>query len=118
MHPVDYTITFPLIGVNWVLQPHRDALILTLGMGKLEVRRILVDPGNLANLLQMSTYRQMGHSPSALENPRRLLSRFNGLTTTSLGDIVLHVQSDSIITSVQFSMVNDLSPYNAIMGHA
>ena len=118
MHPVDYTITFPPIGVNWVLQPHKDVLILTLGVGKLDVRRILVDPGNLANLLQMSTYRKMGHSPSALENPRRLLSGFNGVTITSLGDIVLHVQSESIITSVRFSMVNDLSPYNAIMGHA
>ena len=118
MHPIDYTITFPPTGVNWVLQPHKDALILTLGVGKLDVRRILIDLGNLANLLQMSTYRQIGHSPSALENLRRLLSGFNGVTITSLGDIVLHVQSDSIITSVRFSMVNDMSPYNAIMGHA
>ena len=118
VHPVDDTITFPPINVNWVLQPHEDAFVLTLRVGRLDVQRILVDPGNLVNLLQMLAYRKMGHSPSALENPRHLLFRFNGVTITSLGNIVLHVQSNLIITSVRFSMVNDLSPYYAIMGHA
>ena len=109
VHPINDTITFPPIDVNWVLQPHEDALILTHGVGRLDVRRILVDPGNLANLLQISAYRQMGYSPSALENLGCLLSRFNEATTTSLSDIVLHVQSDLIIMSVRFSVVNDLS---------
>ncbi|KAL6331924.1 hypothetical protein AAG906_020273 [Vitis piasezkii] len=59
--------------------------------------------------------RQMGYSPSALENLGRLLSRFNGATTTSLGNVVLPVQADPITLSMQFSMVDDLSPYNAIM---
>ncbi|RVW28163.1 hypothetical protein CK203_108393 [Vitis vinifera] len=62
--------------------------------------------------------RQMGYSPSALENPRRLLFGFNGATTTSLGNVVLPVQADPITLSMQFSMVDDLSPYNAIMGCA
>ena len=37
---------------------------------------------------------------------------------TSLGDVVLPVQVGPITLNVQFSMVDDLSPYNAIMGHA
>ncbi|RVW21774.1 hypothetical protein CK203_114435 [Vitis vinifera] len=36
---------------------------------------------------------QMGHSPSVLENLGRLLSGFNGATTTSQGDVVLPVPS-------------------------
>nr|CAN64938.1 hypothetical protein VITISV_042931 [Vitis vinifera] len=44
--------------------------------------------------------------------------RFNEATTTSLSDIVLPVQADPITLSVWFSMIDDLSPYNAIMGHA
>ncbi|RVW31261.1 hypothetical protein CK203_082849 [Vitis vinifera] len=90
VHPVDNTITFPPINVNRVLQLHEDALILTLG--------------------------QMGYSPSNLENPGHLLSRFNGATTTSLGDVVLPIQVDPITLSVRFSMVDDLSPYNSIIG--
>ncbi|RVW75941.1 hypothetical protein CK203_051812 [Vitis vinifera] len=62
--------------------------------------------------------RQMGYSPSALENPGRLLSGFNGATITSLGNVVLPVQANPITLSMQFSMVDDLSPYNAIMGCA
>ncbi|KAL6334630.1 hypothetical protein AAG906_019488 [Vitis piasezkii] len=60
-------------------------------------------------------FRQMGYSSFALKNPRCLLSKFNGATTTSLDDIVFHVQADSVTLSVQFSVINDLSPYNDII---
>ena len=40
---------------------------------------------------------------SGLENPGRILSGFNGAATTSLRD-------------VKFSVVEDLSPFNAILG--
>ena len=46
MHPKDDTVTFPLVDVNRVLQPHENALVLTLGVGGFDVRRILVDPGS------------------------------------------------------------------------
>ena len=61
MCPIDDTITFPSIGANRVLQPHEDALVLALGVGGFDVRRVLVDPGNSADLLQMSAYKQMGY---------------------------------------------------------
>ena len=64
MHPVDGTVTF----ASRVLQPHKDALVLTLGISGFDVRRVLVDLGSSVDLLQMSTYKQMGHSPSILEN--------------------------------------------------
>ena len=72
-----------------MLQPHRDALILTLGVGDYDVRRILVDPGSSADLLQVAVIKQMGFIPSSLENPGRTLSRFNGSSTISLGDVTL-----------------------------
>ena len=118
MRPVNEKIIFSPIYLNRVLQLHEEALILKLGVCTFDLLRILVDRGSSANLLQMLTYRQMGYSPSALENPRRLLFGFNGATTTSLGNVVLPVQADPITLSMQFSMVDDLSPYNAIMGCA
>ena len=60
----------------------------------------------------------MGYSPSVLENPGCLLSIFNVATMTSLGDVVLPVQVGPITLNVQFSMVDDLSRYNAIMRRA
>ena len=116
MCPINGVITFPPVDPNWVLQPHEDPLILKLGISDFDVRQILVDPSNLVDLLQMSTYRQMGFPLSALENPGWILSRFNGSSTTSLEDVVLPVQVGSVIQNVQFSVVEDLSHFNAIMG--
>ena len=81
------------------------------------MRRNLVDPSSSTDLLQMSAYKWMGYSPSVLENPGHLMSGFNG-ATTSLGDVVLPVQASPITLNVQFSVVDDLSPYNVIMGSA
>ena len=90
-----------------MLQPHEDALILILGVGGFDMRIILVDLGSSIDLLQMSAYRQMGYSPSALENLGCLPFRFNEATTTSLSDIVLPIQADQITLSVWFSMIDD-----------
>ena len=49
--PIDGTIVFPPIDPTRILQPHRDALILFLGIGDFDVRRILINPGNSADLL-------------------------------------------------------------------
>ena len=58
----------------------------------------------------------MGRDLSGLENPGRILSGFNGAATTSLGDIVLSVQAGPVTLNVQFLVVQDLSPFNAILG--
>ncbi|RVX19369.1 hypothetical protein CK203_008851 [Vitis vinifera] len=116
IHPIDGTIVFPAVDPARVLQPHRDALILTLGVGDFDVKRILVDPGSSVDLLQVAVIKQMGFEPSSLENPGRTLSGFNGSSTTSLGDVILPVQAGPVILNVLFSMVEDLSPFNAILG--
>ncbi|XP_034678877.1 uncharacterized protein LOC117909085 [Vitis riparia] len=99
-----------------MLQPHRDALILTLGVGDFDVKRIMVDSGSFADLLQVAVIKQMGFIPSSLENPRRTLSGFNGSSTTSLGDVTLPVQAGPVILNILFSVIEDLSPFNAILG--
>ena len=67
--PIDGTIIFPPVDPTRTLQPHRDALILFLEIGDFDVRRILVDPGNSADLVQVSIVSHMGHSLTSLENP-------------------------------------------------
>ena len=98
------------------MQPHRDALIVSLEIGDYDVRRILVDPGSSADLVQALVISHMGRNLISLENPRRILSGFNEASTTSLGDIVLPVQADPVTLNVQFSVVQDLSPFNVILG--
>lgn len=69
VHSVDDPNTFPLINPNWVIPSHEDALVLTVGLSGFDGHRILVDQGSFTNLLQMSAYKQIGHPPTALENP-------------------------------------------------
>ena len=114
--PIDGTIIFPPVDPTRTLQPHLDALILSLEIGDFDVRRILVDPCSSADLVQASVVSHMGHSLTGLENPGRILSGFNGSSTTSLGDIVLPVQAGPVTLNVQFSIVQELSPFNVILG--
>ena len=85
-------------------------------MGDFNVRRILVDPSSSADLVQASVISHMGRNLIGLENPGRILSGFNRTTTTSLGDIVLPVQVGPVTLNVQFSVVQDLSLFNVILG--
>ena len=79
------------------------------------MRRILVNLGSSADLVQASVVSHMGHSLTGLKNPGRILSGFNGSSTTSLRDIVLPVQAGPVTLNVQFSVVQDLSPFNVIL---
>ena len=80
------------------------------------MRCILVDLGSSTDLVQASVVSHIGHSLTGLENSGRILSGFNGLSTTSLGDIILPVQAGLVTLNVQFSVVQELSPFNVILG--
>ena len=76
--------------------PHYDALVLTLCINDFDVHRVLVDPSNVADLLQLPTVNQMKLSSLMLNSVGRILFGFNGATTTTLGDIILLVQAGSV----------------------
>ena len=113
--PIDGPISFPLVNLNRVIMPYYDALVLTLCMNGFDVHRVLVDPSNATDLLQMLAFNQMKLSLLMLNSVERILSGFNGATTTTLGDITLPVQSGPITQQVLFSVVEDLGPYNCIV---
>ena len=78
-------------------------------------KMILIHSGSSTDLLRMLAYKQMGFPPFALENLGRLLSEFNGATTTSQGNVVLPVWAGPVTLNMQFSVIEDLSSFNAIM---
>ena len=53
-----------------------------------------------------------------LSSAGRVLSGLNGATTLMVGDIVLSVKAGLVTQQVLFPMVEDLGPYNAIVGWA
>ena len=118
IQPVDGSISFPSINPTRVITPHYDALILTLCINNFDVHRVLIDPGSATDLLHLPAFQQMKVSCDLLSSAGRVFSGFNGATTLTVGDIVLSVKAGLVTQQVLFSVVEDLGPYNAIMGRA
>ena len=115
---VDGPISFPPINPTRVITPHYDALVLTVCINGFDVHRVLIDPGSAADLLHLPAFNQMRVSIDHLHSPGRILSGFNGATTLSIGDITFSVKAGPVTQQVLFSVVEDLGPYNAILGRA
>ena len=80
IQPIDCPISFPLVYSSRVITPHHNALILTLCINDFDVDRVLVDPGSVADLLQLPAFRQMNISFDILSSADRILFGFNGAT--------------------------------------
>ena len=116
--PVDGPISFPPINPSRVITPHHDALVLTLCINNFDVHKVLVDLSSATDLLQLPAFRQMKVPLDKLSSADRILSGFNGVTTLTMGDITLPVKVGPVIQQVLFSIVEDLRPYNVIVGRA
>ena len=111
-------ISFPLVNPSKVITSHHNALVLTLCINDFDVHRVLVDLGSAADLLQLPAFRQMNISFDVLSFADRILSGFNKATTVTMGDITLPVKPGPVVQHVLFLVVEDLGPYNAIVGRA
>ena len=116
LQPIDGLVFFPPIDPTWIITPQYDSLVLILCTNNFDVKRVLVDPGSAAELLHLPALTQMKVLLSHLSPACRFLSRFNGSTTLTVGDIALSVKAGSVTQQVLFSVVEDLGPYNAVVG--
>ena len=116
VQPIDGPISFPSINPTWVITPYYDALILTLCINNFDVHRVLIDPGSAVELLHLPSFMQMKIPLNHLSSADRVLSGFNGSTTLMVDDIALSVKVGPVNQQVLFSVVEDLGPYNAIVG--
>ncbi|XP_065632559.1 uncharacterized protein LOC136068797 [Quercus suber] len=73
------------------IQPHDDALVVTLKIGGYDVKRVMVDQGSAVEII------------------------FEGRMVTSKGQIRLPVQTGSEVVEVDFIVVDVYSPYTAIV---
>ena len=118
VQPVDGPISFLPINPTRVITPHYDTLVITVGINGFDVHRVLVDPGNAANLLHLLAFKQMRVLLDHLNSVGRVLFGFNGATTLTVGDIAFLVRAGPVTQQILFSVEEDLGLYNAILGRA
>ncbi|KAL2524641.1 Retrotrans gag domain-containing protein [Abeliophyllum distichum] len=103
-----------------VLQPHSDALVITMPVSDINIHRTIVDDGSSVNILYLRTFEQMGINARHVRSFPKPLQGFTGDCVNPKGQIALVVDlglppcHGRIIAD--FVMVDLPSNYNAILG--
>ncbi|XP_065620101.1 uncharacterized protein LOC136063523 [Quercus suber] len=97
------------------IQPHDDALVVTLRIGGYDVKRVMVDHGNCSGIMYPNLYKGLHLKPEDLTAYDFLLVSFDEKVVNLKGQIRLPVQVDSEVVEVDFIVVDAYSPYMAIV---
>ena len=97
------------------IQPHDDALVITLRIGGYDVKRVIVDQGSAAEIMYPDLYKGLSLRAEDLTPYSSPLVSFEGKIIIPKGQIRLSVQTFSETVEVDFIVVNAYSPYTAIV---
>ena len=97
------------------IQPHDDALVITLRIGGYDVKRVMVDHGSVAEIMYSDLYKGMNLKPDDLTAYDSPFVSFDRKTVILRGQIRLPMQAGSEVAEVDFIMVDAYSPYTAIV---
>ncbi|XP_065626930.1 uncharacterized protein LOC136066494 [Quercus suber] len=97
------------------IQPHDDALIVTLRIGGYDVKRVMVDQGSAVEIMYPDLYKGLNLKLDDLTRYCSFLVSFEGRIVTPKGQIRLPVQTGSKVVEVDFIVIDVYSPYTAIV---
>ncbi|XP_019241947.1 PREDICTED: uncharacterized protein LOC109244903 [Nicotiana attenuata] len=109
------SIIFDKSDTDGLTFPHYDALVITLRISDTDVKRIMLDGGSGACIIQPRVLTQM-----RLEDKVVLrcitLTGFNNAVTRTSGEITLPVLSGGVTLETTFHVMNQDTTYNSIIG--
>ena len=97
------------------IQPHDDALVITLRIGGYDVKRVMMDQGSAAEIMYPNLYKGLGLRAEDLTPYSSPLVSFEGNVIIPKGQIRLPERTGSKMVEVDFIMVDAYSPYTAIV---
>ena len=98
------------------MQPHDDALVVTLRIGGYDVKRVMIDQGSAVEIMYLDLFKGLNLKPKNLTAYNSPLVSFEGKMVIPKGQIRLPVQTGSDVVEVDFIVVDAFSPYTAIIG--
>ena len=113
---VPLVLSFSNVDKQGTIQPHDDALVVTLRIGGYDVKMVTVDQGSVAEIMYPDLYKGLGLKPEDLMVYSSLLISFEGKMVVPKGQIRLPVKASTDVVEVDFIVVDAFSPYTAIMG--
>jgi hypothetical protein len=89
-------ITFTETDIKLTSFLHMDAMVITTHIDKLNVMRVLVDNGSLAEILFCSTFEQMGFNKKQLKEALKPLYGFDEKKIEPVGSISLPMSFNTL----------------------
>ncbi|XP_038698571.1 uncharacterized protein LOC119996119 [Tripterygium wilfordii] len=99
-----------------LLNPHHDALVISILVANYTIKRVLVDNGSSTNVLFLGCLKAMEIDESHIIGRSTILLGFSGEQVYSLGEIALPVYTEGINLNTNFVVLKGSSPYNIILG--
>ena len=97
------------------IQPHDDALVITLRIGGYDVKRVMVDQGSTAEIMYPDLYKGLNLNAEDLTPYSSPLVSFEGNIIIPKGQVRLPLQTSLEVVEVDFIIVDAYSPYIAII---
>ena len=97
------------------IQPHDDALVITLRIGGYDVKRVMVDQGSAAEIMHPNLYKRLNLKAENLMPYNSPLVSFEEKIIIPKGQVRLPVQTGLEVVEVDFIVVDIYSPYTAIV---
>ena len=97
------------------IQPHNNALMITLRIGGYDVKRVMVDQGSAVEIMYPDLYKGLSLRAEDLTPYSSPLVSFEGKVIIPKGQIRLLVQPGSETVEVDFIVIEAYSPYTAIV---
>lgn len=77
--------------------PHDDDLVISVQLAHAMVDRVMMDNGNIVNILQLLVIQKM-RLDNTIKRQKEVLTRFSGFTSIVIGTIVLDVCTPPIVS--------------------
>nr|XP_016471645.1 PREDICTED: uncharacterized protein LOC107793744 [Nicotiana tabacum] len=101
--------------MDGLLLPHNDTLVISLNVLDFRIKRVLVDPGSSANIIQWRVLEQVKLTKSIIPTTK-LLAGFNLARVITIGESLLPTNAEGVMETTLFEVVDGDMGYNIILG--
>ncbi|XP_070015135.1 uncharacterized protein [Nicotiana sylvestris] len=108
-------LSFYDVEAEGISQPHNEALVISILLNNIQVKRVLVDLGSSTNIIRSRVVEQHGLQDQIIP-ASWVLNGFNMESEMTKGEIILPVNISRTIQDTKFHVIEGHMRYNALLG--